>query len=188
MNVPAEAVTALRAGEVVGVPTDTVYGLAVDPLDPRAVARLFQLKGRPADRPIALLVASREQAGRLVRFGTEAGRLADRHWPGALTLVLPVLGRLPEWVGDRVAGTVGVRMPAGEPVHSLLEAAGPLAVTSANRSGSDPALDDVEAEAMFGDAVRVYLPGTCPGGVASTVVDATGSRLRVVREGPIRVD
>jgi L-threonylcarbamoyladenylate synthase len=183
-----EAIAALRAGEVVGVPTDTVYGLAVDPLDATAVGRLFEMKGRPSDRPVPLLVASRDQAGRLVRFTDEAGRLADRHWPGALTLVLPVLERLPDWVGDPVAGTVAVRMPAGETVHSLLEAAGPLAVTSANRSGDPPALDEVGAEGVFGDAVAVYLPGTCPGGTASTVVDARGPGVEVLRQGPIRID
>lgn len=175
----------LRAGGVVGVPTDTVYGLAAIPTDPAAIGRLYRLKGRPADRPVALLVASPEQARSLVRLDGPAALLAERHWPGALTLVLTTTVPLPDWVGDPRRGTVGVRMPAGETVLGLLEAAGPLAVTSANLSGEPPAVDDVEAERIFGDGVDLYLPGSCPGGTASTVVDATGDTPVVLRPGPV---
>ena len=96
----AEAVEVLAAGGIVGVPTDTVYGLAVVPTDPNAVGRLFDLKDRPTAKPVALLVASVEQAETIVSFTPLARDLAERHWPGALTLVLPPPSLCPHWVGD----------------------------------------------------------------------------------------
>lgn len=181
-----DAVTTLRAGGVVGLPTDTVYGLAALPTVPSAVERLYEIKGRPTDKPIALLVPSVDAASMLVELEGEAERLARAHWPGALTLVLAAAVPLAEWVGDRGL-TVGVRMPASETALRLLTTTGPLAVTSANLSGLPPALDHVEARAMFGDLVDGYVEGQCPGGSASTVVDATGDSLVVIRPGPVEV-
>ena len=166
------AVAAVASGKIVGVPTDTVYGLAVDPLDPDAVSSLYEAKRLASIRDLVVL-------------SPPAMELAGTHWPGALTLVLDTVKRLPDWVGDPDRGTVGVRMPSGDVVLSLLEATGPLAVTSANRSGAPPALDDEEAERIFGDLVAVYLPGRCPGGSASTVVDVTGPEPVILRPGPI---
>lgn len=177
----------LKGGGIVGVPTDTVYGLAAVPTHREAIARLYDVKGRPAGKPIALLVASVSQAEELVVFTPAAAELGRRHWPGALTLVLPTRRRLPDWVGDPTRGTVGVRVPDHPVALELLEAAGPLAVTSANPSGGDPALDHRSARAMFGELVDLYLEGVCPGGTASTVVDATGSELRILRRGPVPV-
>ncbi len=182
-----DAVRALEAGEVVGVPTDTVYGLAVDPTDRGAVTKVFELKGRPADRPLPILVADVAQAEELVMLPDAARDLAVRHWPGALTLVCPRRPGVPREFGDPNAGTVGVRVPDHPRCRELLEAAGPLAVTSANRSGEDPVLDDVAARELFGDGVAVYLPGRSPGGQSSTVVEVVEGRLRVLRRGPIRV-
>lgn len=186
MSVESAAV-AIASGHIVGVPTDTVYGLAVDPLDPGAVSALYEAKQRPVDKPVALLVPSLASIRELVRLPEVAADLARAHWPGALTLVLETVRRLPDWVGDPDRGTVGVRMPAGDVVLSLLEITGPLAVTSANRSGEPPALDDVEARRTFGDLVTLYLPGRCPGGTASTVVDLTGPEPRILRPGPIEL-
>ncbi len=183
-----EAVVALEAGKIVGIPTDTVYGLAVRPTDRRAVEALFVLKGRPVGRPVALLVASVGQAEEIVVLGPAARQLARRHWPGALTLVAPAAVALPPWVGDAERMTVGVRMPDHPAALALLAALGPLAVTSANRSGEPPALDDAEACRIFGDAVAGYVPGRCPGERASTVVDTTGLGLVVIRPGPVEVD
>ncbi len=186
MNVDAAA-AAIRSGRIVGVPTDTVYGLAVDPFDAAAVSSLYEAKRRPVERPVALLVPSLESVRDVVELPQAAVDLAEAHWPGALTLVVGTIGRLPDWVGDPERGTVGIRMPDGEVVLALLETTGPLAVTSANRSGEAPALDDVEARRLFGDLVAVYLPGRCPGGEASTVVDLTGMSPEVLRPGPIEL-
>ncbi|MGH8874596.1 MAG: L-threonylcarbamoyladenylate synthase [Acidimicrobiia bacterium] len=184
LEVAAEAVV---QGKVVGLPTDTVYGLAVDPFAARAVASLYELKGRSGEKPISLLVASSEQAEEIAHLSPGALRLAADHWPGPLTLVVRPWMALSEWVGDPVACTVGLRVPAHPTPLRLLELVGPLAVTSANRSGHPAALDDQEARLVFGDDVAVYLAGRCPGRMASTVVDATGRELRVLRRGPVEV-
>lgn len=175
----------IAGGGVVGVPTDTVYGLAVDPRSEEAVGRLFELKGRPADRPIALLAASVETAASIVTITEQARRVADRWWPGALTLVLDPVAPLPAWVGHPQTRSVGVRVPDHPELRELLAVTGPLAVTSANLSGDEPALDDTEARGVFGIEVDLYLPGRCPGGSASTVVDFTQDPPVIVRPGPI---
>ena len=179
------AADVIRAGGVVGLPTDTVYGLAVDPRNEAAVLRLFELKGRPADRPIALLAANAETAATIVQITPEARRMAQRWWPGALTLVLEPTEPLPAWVGHLDTRSVGVRVPDHAELRALLAETGPLAVTSANLSGTDPALGQRGAEAVFGAEVDLYLPGRCPGGSASTVVDCTTDPPVVLRPGPI---
>jgi tRNA threonylcarbamoyl adenosine modification protein (Sua5/YciO/YrdC/YwlC family) len=181
------AVEAIRAGAVVGLPTDTVYGIGVDPLNESAVALLFELKGRPEHKPVGLLVASVEQARMMGEIEGQAEQLAIAYWPGALTLVVTPLVILANWVGDAQRSTVGIRVPDHPVALELLEACGPLAVTSANHSGGAEARDDIEAQSTFGDKVAVYLPGVAPGGEASTVVDATGARLALLREGPVRL-
>ena len=178
------AVAALERGELVGVPTDTVYGVAADPWNEAAVARLFILKGRPEDKPVALLAASSDQVDEIADLGA-AHHLAARHWPGALTLVLRPVVVIPDWIGTTSVRSVGVRVPDHDELRTLLAATGPLAVTSANRSGEPDTLDDIEAKAVFGDEIAKYMPGRCPGGVASTVVDATGPELVVLRQGPV---
>jgi tRNA threonylcarbamoyl adenosine modification protein (Sua5/YciO/YrdC/YwlC family) len=169
------------------MPTDTVYGVGVDPLNESAVTRLFDLKERPEHKPVGLLVASLAQAKIIGEIEGLAEQLAIAHWPGALTLVVTPRVILANWVGDSQRRTVGIRVPDHPVALQLLEACGPLAVTSANRSGGAEARDDAEARATFGDEVAVYLPGSAPGGEASTVVDATGARLVVLREGPVHL-
>jgi len=180
------AVEAIRRGEIVGVPTDTLYGLAVDPFREASLEDIFAMKGRPAEKPLALLVASTEQAITIAMFTDHALDLADQHWPGALTLVLSRLATAPEWLGDGARRTVGVRCPDHPAALELLEACGPLAVTSANLSGGPSALDDVEARALFGDTVAVYLKGSAPGGAASTIIDLTEEQPLTLREGPVQ--
>jgi tRNA threonylcarbamoyl adenosine modification protein (Sua5/YciO/YrdC/YwlC family) len=180
-----EAVDALGRGQVVGVPTDTVYGLAIDPFNQDAVSQLFELKGRPQGKPVGLLVASRSQAEEVSEISGAAAALADEHWPGALTLVVTPRVVLSDWVGDTQRRTLGVRVPDHDVTRALLEAAGPLAVTSANLAGEPEVSDDEAAKALFGDRVAVYVKGTSPGGVASTVVDATGPGLTILRQGAI---
>lgn len=182
-----EAADALQRGGIVGVPTDTVYGLAVDPLQAAAVLSLFELKGRPHHNPIGLLGSAIDQFEPLVEVTAAARKLADAHWPGPLTLVVGSRVSLPDWVGDHDRNTVAIRVPDHSLARDLFSTTGPLAVTSANLSGRAPATDDEEARAMFGRAVLVYLSGSCPGGTASTVVDVTVDPPRVLREGPLRL-
>jgi len=180
-----DAVLLLRQGEIVGVPTDTVYGLAVDPRLAGAVSMLLALKGRGSERPIGLLVASVDQASRIAALPEAAVRAARDHWPGPLTLVLSWHRPLPSRIGDHERGTVGLRVPNHPVALALLRAAGPLAVTSANRSGLPPAGDHVEAEAVFGSEVAGYLDGTSPGGRSSTVLDFSVEPPRLLRAGPL---
>jgi tRNA threonylcarbamoyl adenosine modification protein (Sua5/YciO/YrdC/YwlC family) len=181
------AVAAIRDGRVIGLPTDTVYGLAVDPLNEMAVSRLYEIKGRPEHKPVGVLAASIEQAGLLGEIEGEAWVLATQHWPGALTLVVTPRVILAGWVGDAQRRTVGVRVPDHALARRLIEETGPLAVTSANVSGGREVVDAKEAEDIFGEAVAEYLPGVSPGGEASTVVDASGAHLAVLRSGPVEI-
>lgn len=183
MSLIEAAVEALARGKIVGVPTDTVYGLAVDPWNEAAIAALYEAKGRPEHKPIGLLAATADQAGEVGELSPAVGLLG--HWPGALTVVVRTRVMVPNWVGDSVVGTVGIRVPDQRELRALLTHTGPLAVTSANLSGGPAALDDGSAQRVFGERVAVYLPGVCPGGTASTVVDVTGDQPRVLRKGPV---
>jgi L-threonylcarbamoyladenylate synthase len=180
-----EALAALRDGLVVGFPTDTVYGIGVDPFQEQAMGRLFAVKGRPEGKAIPILAADIDGVLRLAALDAAQEEQARRHWPGALTLVLPRAATAPLWVGDPEAETVAVRIPAHEAALELLARSGPLAVTSANLSGSPAATSAEEAEAVLSVSVAVYLPGSCPGGTSSTVVDLTGTEARVLRYGPV---
>lgn len=179
------AVAAIHRGLIVGMPTDTVYGVGVDPLNVDAVAALFELKGRPDEKAIPVLAATVAQLLEIVEIPPEVEDMALQHWPGPLTLVLRRHVELPDWVGDGELATVAVRIPDHPVALDLLSAAGPLAVTSANRSGNPPALDEVEARALLGSGVAVYLEGSCRGGESSTVVDMTSVPPVMLRQGPL---
>jgi len=184
----ARAADALRRGELVVLPTDTVYGLAAWPWDAAAVARVYAAKGRPEAKAIPVLVG---EVGHLPRVAAAlppcAERLAARFWPGALTLVVPKHPKLPAALSPYP--TVGVRMPNHPDALALLRLTGPLAVTSANRSGEPPARTAAEAAAQLGDAVALVLDaGPAPGGLPSTVVDCTTTPPRVLRPGPVPAD
>ena len=176
---------ALGRGSVVGLPTDTVYGVAADPRNRSAVARLFSIKGRPEDKPVGLLVANLESALGIVDLPDYAVLWARSFWPGPLNLVGVAKLELPEGVGDRVRGTVGVRVPNHATTIEILTAFGPLAVTSANQSGGNETLDDASARAALGDLVELYVVGKCPGGMSSTTVDVTGAEPVLLRMGPL---
>ena len=154
----AEATVAVRAGQLVGVPTDTLYGIAVDPFNEDALARIFEVKGRPGVKPLAILVADLEQAQTLAAFSDRAIELAEKHWPGALTLVLPKLATTPDWLGDRARKTIGLRCPDHPDTREFLFAIGPLAVTSANVSGQSAVTSDEAPEELFGPCMALYLP------------------------------
>lgn len=181
------AVEAVQDGRIIGLPTDTVYGLAVDPLNQDAVSALYDAKGRPEHKPLGLLVASVEDAGMIADLHGYAAELAEMFWPGALTLVVAPKVILSDWVGDRQRLTIGIRVPGYEPARDVLALTGPLAVTSANRSGQPDVSSESEAQAIFGDEVAHYVPGRAPGGMPSTVVDATGFRPSVIRQGAIEI-
>ena len=180
----ADALAALEAGEAIVVPTDTVYGLAALPTMPGAVDRLYALKGRPADMPIAVLVANVEQVRGLAVLSAQALRLAGAFWPGPLTLVLPRRPGLDLPLGGSAA-TIGVRWPDHPLIARLATAVGPLATTSANRTGAPTPATAAEAAASLAGAVGAVLDGGPCAGTASTVVDVTGPDLRVLREGEL---
>jgi tRNA threonylcarbamoyl adenosine modification protein (Sua5/YciO/YrdC/YwlC family) len=185
----AEAVEALRRGELVVLPTDTVYGLAADAFSPAAVGRLLETKGRGRDMPTPVLVPSARTLDGLAESVPQVARdLVDAFWPGALTLVLRQAPTLAWDLGD-TKGTVAVRMPLDAVALAVLEQTGPLAVSSANRSGLPPALDAAEAARQLGTAVDVYLDGgPCREPVPSTIVDLTGDTPVVLREGALSLE
>jgi len=185
----AAAVAALQSGGIVGIPTETVYGIGVVPR-PDALAAVIAAKQRPDEKGIALLVDGLDQVEGLVMVSEPAQRLVERFWPGALTLVLPL--RRPELVPEAVTGgrgTLGLRIPDHPVPRALARELGPLAVTSANRSGEPAALIPEELVAAVGDALALVLDdGPVHGGVASTVVsvNADGS-WQVLREGALQL-
>ncbi len=182
------AAAALGKGELAVFPTDTVYGVAADAFTPAAVAALLAAKGRGRQMPLPVLAGSRRAAFALVEdVSSSATDLIDEFWPGGLTLVFRSSRSLAWDLGD-TKGTVAVRMPLHPVALDLLKETGPLAVSSANVSGSPPATTAAEAEKQLGDAVSVYLDGgPCPGDVASTIVDVTGPVPRLLRPGVISV-
>ena len=185
----AEAETALRRGELVVIPTDTVYGIAAEAFDPVAVDGLLKAKGRGRDMPPPVLVGTVRAAMALVMELGDAGKdLIDEFWPGALTIVCMSSPTL-VWDLGETKGTVAVRMPLHQVALDLLKRTGPLAVSSANVSGRPPATTADEAMAQLGDSVAVYLDGgPCAADVPSTIVDLTGTVPRLLRQGVISED
>ena len=180
----APAVDAIRRGQVVAFPTDTLYGLAADPRDEGAVGAVLAVKGRGQDRTVALVASSLEQADRVVVLAGQARLLAARFWPGPLTLVVPARASVAP--GAQSSGRAGIRVPDHPVARALAEACGhPLTATSANRSGEPAAADpDAVAASLPGIAVLVDA-GTTAGGPPSTVVDATTDPARLLREGAL---
>lgn len=177
----AAAAASLRAGQPVGVPTDTVYGLAVEAADADAVQRLFELKQRPEDRSIAVLVADLAWAETLVRLTPPARRLAERFWPGPLTIVAARRPGAPPHLGTGT--TIGVRLPDDD-IMRALAAPAPLAVTSANLHGGSTPLTASGVAELFPALSLAIDAGPRPGS-SSTVVDATRTTPEVLREGPV---
>jgi tRNA threonylcarbamoyl adenosine modification protein (Sua5/YciO/YrdC/YwlC family) len=183
------ATDAARRGELVVLPTDTVYGLGTDAFSPDAVAALLAAKGRGRDMPVPVLVGSpRTLDGIATGLSPVARDLVEACWPGALTLVASVAPSL-RWDLGETRGTVAVRMPLHPVAIALLRSTGPLAVSSANKSGHPPATTCDEALEQLGETVSVYLDGGPSGeAVPSTIVDVTGERPRVLRLGAVSLD
>lgn len=181
-----DAAVAAGRGELIVFPTDTVYGLGTRPDDPAATARVFEAKQRSRALELPVLVATLEIARSVGVFDDRAERLAGVCWPGPLTLVLPRSVDASGWDLGGDPGTVGVRAPHHPLALALLAQTGPLAVTSANRSGGSPVETCDELQSLFGDDVSVYL---CEGdrlqGVASTVLDLAHGPASILREGSL---
>jgi L-threonylcarbamoyladenylate synthase len=182
-----EAVALLAVGELVVFPTDTVYGVGAVAWDEAAVAKLYTVKLRPADKAIPILLADSADLQLVADELPEVAlRIANRFWPGALTLVVPRHPRVPDEV-TAGGSTVAVRMPDHELTRALIRAAGaPLATTSANLSGMPSPATAAEVAGQLTGRVSIILDGgPCPGGVPSTVVDLTGSEPVILRPGPV---
>lgn len=184
-----EAAAAVRSGELVVLPTDTVYGVGADAFLPEAVEALLSAKGRDRSMPVPVLVSSPAMLDALVdKMPEPAAALTQAFWPGALTLVVRHTSHLMWDLGDS-RGTVAVRMPANELAQDLISRTGPLAVSSANRTGHDAATTAMDARLQLGAAVSVYLDGGSSGGsVASTIIDVTGERPKVLRAGALDLE
>jgi tRNA threonylcarbamoyl adenosine modification protein (Sua5/YciO/YrdC/YwlC family) len=183
------ATRALQQGELVVVPTDTVYGIAADAFDGEAVADLLGAKGRGRSMPPPVLVSAATTIDALSTGLPDYARaLIEEFWPGPLTLVCRAQPSLRWDLGD-TRGTVAVRMPDHEIALAVLERTGPLAVSSANLTGHPAALDAEAAEEMLGDEVSVIVDaGPASGGEASTIVDVTGDQGRILRRGAIGLE
>ncbi|KKF03668.1 threonylcarbamoyl-AMP synthase [Mycolicibacterium obuense] len=185
----ASAISALKGGRLVVMPTDTVYGIGADAFDSAAVAALLAAKGRGRDMPVPVLVGSWHTIDGLVYSVPQSAKeLIRAFWPGALSLVVRQAPSLQWDLGD-ANGTVMLRMPLHPVAIELLREVGPLAVSSANISGRPASVSAQQAREQLGDLVEVYLDGgPAEQQAASTIVDLTGAHPRVLRQGPVSVD
>src|SRR5215216_5664187 len=184
----ARALNVLQAGGLVAFPTDTVYGVGALAFDAKAVESIYLAKDRPIEKAIPVLIGDPAD---LEKVGTDipdsARKLAARFWPGPLTILVPKRMDLPESVS--ATATVGARVPDHEVARSLLRAAGPMAVTSANISGKQSPVTAQEVYDQLKDRIALIIDGgKTPGGVPSTLVDCTSAEIKVLREGPISLD
>lgn len=184
------AVEAVKRGDLVVMPTDTVYGIGADAFTAWAVSAMLAAKGRGRDMPSPVLVGSRQTLdGLVLSMPAAAGDLAEAFWPGGLTIILEHAPSLQWDLGD-TGGTVGVRMPLHPVALEVLRETGPMAVSSANKSGQPPAPSAEAAREQFGFSVSVYLEaGPCPpDALSSSIVDVTGERPRLLRAGAIPIE
>lgn len=181
------AAEVIRRGGIVAFPTETYYGLAVDPLNGKALQKLFEIKDRPALKPVLLLIADQSQLHRVAASVPDlAEKLMARFWPGPLTLVLPARPEFSVFVTGNT-GTVGVRLSPHPVAASLLRACGiPLTATSANRSSENPAVTAEEVKAIFGSQIDFVIDGgKTPGKLGSTLVGFKKGSVQCIREGCI---
>ncbi len=177
------AVAVIRSGGVVAIPTDTVYGLACDPGSTSAVSRIYAIKRRPDRLELTLLAATLAAVEDDVELTTAARALASAYWPGALSIISRLRSR--RWAIPRDGDTLMVRIPDHPMTLELLRRTGPLATTSANRHGDDPADTAEGVRAAIGNEIDAILDGGRSAGLASTIIDCTTTTPRVLRDGPI---
>ncbi len=181
-------IKALRSGQVVAIPTETYYGLAVDPFEEQALERLFRLKRRPASKPVPVIIGKREQLTLLVQKISESHRLLiERFWPGPLTLLFWAKPGLPDLLTGK-AKKVAVRLTSHPLAQELAAVFGPLTATSANLSGASPAVKAEEVLRELPDVDLVLDAGVCPGKVPSTLLDLTVDPPQILREGRVTKD
>ena len=182
LNAAIEAVT---EGSIIGIPTETVYGLGVDPYSEEAVKNLFNIKERDDSKPVSLLVPSYDSVNKL-NIITDIPEVVDLYWPGPLTVVVETSEKFVDGVGTKSPNTIGIRVPDNELAIELLNITGPLAVTSANLTGQKEAKNHKEAEEIFKDSVEHYIEGEAVHGNGSTVVDLREPGGEILREGPLK--
>jgi L-threonylcarbamoyladenylate synthase len=186
---PDLAVRAIASGSVIAFPTDTVYGLGAGLWRPDAITKLYTLKGRPDEKALPVLLAAEEQWTEAATEASEAAlRLMRRFWPGALTIVLPRRLDVPDAVGP-LTRTIALRVPGHEGLRRILARTGPLASSSANRSGQPPTTSATQTLDELGHGLALTLDGgALPPRPPSTVVDVTGPEPIIVRQGAITAD
>ncbi|MCL7488909.1 MAG: L-threonylcarbamoyladenylate synthase [Desulfobulbaceae bacterium] len=182
-----QAAAILRDGGLIAFPTETYYGLAVDPFNESSLKRLFAVKNRPSIKPVLVLIPSRKDISRMSHAVPEAAEpLMNRFWPGPLTMVFPARRELSLMLTGNT-GTIGVRLSSNPVAQALLQVfGGPLTATSANRSGGKAAVTEDEVREIFGGAIDMVLSGgRTPGGKPSTLIGFAGDRVDCIREGCI---
>ena len=179
------AVEAINNNQVVGIPTETVYGIGVNPYSQEAVDKIFDLKGRDEDKPLSILVSSYYDLQKLDIVST-IPEVVELYWPGPLTIVVQTTKEFADGVGTKNPFSIGVRVPDNELAIELLKITGPLAVTSANRSGENDVASNTEAEEIFGSNVAEYLEGAALHGSGSTIIDFRVEGGEILREGPLK--
>lgn len=180
-----KAITCIKNEEVVGIPTETVYGIGVDPLSQVAVDKIFNLKGRDENKPLSMLVHSFHDLIKLKIIST-VPEIVELYWPGPLTIIVESELNFADGVGTKNPNSIGVRVPDNELTLELLKKTGPLAVTSANISGQEDITNERDAESVFGDKIGHYLQGSALHGSGSTIVDFRDEEFKVIREGPLK--
>ena len=180
-----KAITCIKNEEVVGIPTETVYGIGVDPLSQAAVDKIFNLKERDENKPLSILVHSFHDLIKL-KIISKVPEIVELYWPGPLTIIVESELNFADGVGTKNPNSIGVRVPDNELTLELLKKTGPLAVTSANISGQEDITNERDAEAVFGDKIGHYLQGSALHGSGSTIVDFRDEEFKVIREGPLK--
>jgi L-threonylcarbamoyladenylate synthase len=182
------ALEVLKAGGLVAFPTDTVYGVGALAFDAKAIESIYAAKDRPIEKAIPILIGGLDDLAKVaIDIPEVARKLALRFWPGPLTILVPKRGDIPESVS--ATATIGVRVPDHEIARALLQAAGPMAVTSANISGAQSPVSAEQVFEQLGGRIPLIIEaGRTRGGVPSTLVDCTAPELRILREGPIALE
>ena len=180
-----KAIACIKNEEVVGIPTETVYGIGVDPLSQVAVDKIFNLKERDENKPLSILVHSFHDLIKL-KIISKVPEIVELYWPGPLTIIVESELNFADGVGTKNPNSIGVRVPDNELTLELLKKTGPLAVTSANISGQEDITNERDAEAVFGDKIGHYLQGSALHGSGSTIVDFRDEEFKVIREGPLK--
>jgi len=180
-----DAINAVKEGKIIGIPTETVYGIGVDPYSQSAVDKIFELKERSLDKPLSVLISSYEEISKL-DVVSKIPDVVELYWPGPLTIIVETKAKFANGVGTNNPLTIGIRVPDNELAIELLKNTGPLAVTSANISGNENILNHIDAENEFESKIAIYLEGESVLGSGSTIVDFTKDEWEILREGPLK--